>query len=809
MLKNYFKIALRTFAKDKTFAFITLFGLVIGLASVFIIAAYVKYELSFDKDYSNSDRIYRLAVERKVDDEFKKTFSFPDPLVYTLKDEFPEIEAVSYVRKSDMDFIIDNKSLNVNLLIADSSFFKIFNLPFIAGNAESPLSVEGSMVITESTAKRLFGDQQAIGKDLNYRNYDGKILSYNITGVIKDIPTNTHFQTEAIISQPMKSSILNWRGFSTRGLKYLMLKKGTDVKALDKKILSIYGKYKFPEDVKVILQPVRSIHLYSDVEGDQSANGDIKYVYIFSFSALLILLIACINYMNLTIARSLQRTKEVGMRKVMGAKKRQLSFQFISESVLFFIIALPFAIILAHIFWPAFIKIMEINYGNNFLFDGQFLISVLLGSIVVGIISGAYPAFFLSRLKPISILKDWQKGLRVNMGIRKTLIVFQFVISITLIIATAVIYKQLSLLNNKSLGFDRDYLVTLPVQGFRDGTETFKNELKSGKDIIDATVSPWYLGESYGQSGSMTQPGDSVKNWYFGFVQADNDFFKTMKIKLHSGRFFSDQFPSDTINVDALINAKGKNITNEEFLYILSLKSIILTSNTVKEMGLKEPIEGQSLNLSSVRGTVIGVVDDFIGISLLKKNPMVIIEKGASDYGNTYIRINSKNIPQSIAFIEKTFKKFFPDTVFQYSFMNDEVAKLYKDQQRLATLFTAFALLGILIAVMGLFSLVALTVKQKTKEIGIRKVLGAGAKEIVLLLSGSFIKLILIALVIASAVGWWGMNIWLEDFQYRTTINWWIFVGAGLGCLCFALVVVALQAIRAAAANPVEALRTE
>lgn len=453
---------------------------------------------------------------------------------------------------------------------------------------------------------------------------------------------------------------------------------------------------------------------------------------------------------------------------------------------------------------------MEINSGNNFLFHWQFLIILLLGSIVIGVLSGAYPAFFLSRLKPITILKDWTKGFKVNLGIRKTLIVFQFVISITLIIATVVIYKQLTLLNNKPLGFDTDYLVVLPSQGYDGKGETFKNELKSGKDILDASVASWQLGSSYNSMSSMSQPGkDSLKSWYFGSFTTDNDFLKTLKIKLHSGRFFSDKFPSDTVNVNAMIESKGENITHEEYRSIESLRPILITRNTVEGLRLKEPVEGQVLNLASVNGTVVGVVDDFIGISLMKKNPMVIIEKGSSEFGNTYIRLNSANIPQSIAFIEKTLKRFFPDKDFQYSFMNDEVAKLYKDQQRLATLFTAFALLGILIAVMGLFSLVALTVKQKTKEIGIRKVLGAGVKEIVLLLSGGFIKLILIALVIASAIGWWGMNIWLEDFQYRTTINWWIFVGAGLGCLCFALIVVAIQAVRAAGADPVEALRTE
>ena len=810
MIKNYLKIAFRSFIKDKVYATVNLIGLAIALAGVLMIAAYVKYELSFDQHYSNFNRIYRVVADRKKDSIAEKTFMIPDALAYTLKDEFPEIESVTKIMYTQNDFILDGENIHVKYVKVDSTFFRIFNLPFVAGNAASSLINNNSIVLTENLAKKLFPSQNAIGRLLNYKDYTNVLKSYTVTGIIKDIPPGTHFQAEAIVAETKNQEPLDWRAFGSFGVKYIMLKRGANIKALDNKISSIYKKYYFPKDTKIEFQPVTSIHLYSHIKNEPYPTSDIKYIYIFSFVALLILLVACINYINLTTVRSLQRVKEVGIRKVVGAEKKQLAFQFISESVLLFCVALPVALLIAYSLWPWFAKIVDIDAGNLVLLNWKFITVIILISIVTGVISGSYPAFFLSRLQPVSVLKDGQKGVSINLNIRKTLIVFQFVISIGLIVATIVVYKQLYLLNNMQLGFNKEYLIKLPYQKFKGQMTTFKNELKTGRDILGVSVSSWKLGDSYGSSSSMSRPDDSTKNWNFGFVRADADFLNTMQIKLIAGKNFLPTYLLTIDNIDSLLNPLNKKLTDEEYLNVISSRPIIITKATTEILGLKQPVVGQVLKLDALQGTVVGEINDFIGISLLEKSPMVVISKEMNlPFGNTYIRINSKNIPETIDFIKNKWKQFFPDSGFSFSFMDNDIANLYKSQQRLATLFTTFATLAILISLLGLFSLVALIAQQRTKEIGIRKVLGASVSEIVIMLSGNFIKLILLAFIIATPIVWWAMNNWLQDFQYRINISWWIFLIAGLGSLAFALIIVSIQALKAAIANPVKSLRTE
>ena len=810
MFKNYLKTAWRSFIKDKIYATINLVGLVIALAGVLMIAAYVKYELSFDNYYSNSNRIYRLVAGQKKDSLFEKTFMMPDAMAYTLKSEFPEVESVTKIQKAQRAFILNGKSTEVNYIMVDSSFFHIFNVPFISGDASSSLVVNNSMALTESLAKKLFPSQNAIGKSLNYRDYNNVTKSFTVTGIIKDIPPNTHFRAEAIVADTKKQKPLDWRAYANSGVKYIMLKEDADIKTLDKKIPSIYKKYFFPKDTKILFQPVTSIHLHSHIKNEPFPTSDIKYIYIFSLVALLILFIACINYINLTTARSLQRVKEVGIRKTLGANKKQLAFQFVSESIILFCIALPVALFMAYLLWPLFAKIVDINAGKLVLLNWKFIAIIVLLSIVTGIISGSYPAFFLSRLQPVSILKSHQKGFSINLNIRKTLIVFQFIISIGLIVATIVVYKQLYLLNNMQLGFNKDYLIKLPSQQFDGQAASFKNELKTGKDILGVSISNWRLGDNYGNSSYMSRPDDSTKNWNFGFVDADADFLNTMQIQLIAGKNFNNTYLSAPNNVDSLLYSSTKKLTPEERMNIYYSRPIIITKKTAENLGLKQPVIGQVLKLYALQGTVVGEINDFTGISLLEKSPMVVISKEMNlPFGNTYIRINSKNIPETIDFIKSKWKQFFPGIDFSFSFMDDDISNLYKSQQRLATLFTAFATLAIFISLLGLFSLVALIIEQRTKEIGIRKVLGASVPEIVSLLSGTFIKLILLAFIITTPVVWWLMNNWLQDFQYRITISWWIFLLTGVAVLLIALLTVSFQAIQAGMANPIKSLRSE
>jgi len=807
MLKNYFKISIRNFLRTKTFSFINLSGLAIGLASVIMILSYVRYELSYDKHYSNAERIYRIVEVRNKGGVTEESVVVNEGLADALKREFPEIECATFVIPTTLNLINKGEAINTNALRADSGFFKTFNLSFIYGNPPTALNDNSSIVITEKTAKTFFKNSNPIGQKLNKEKYDGSQSALTITGVIKDIPENTHFKADVITSANENHESLNyWKGYS--GLpQYILLAKKTNVKQLENKLNLLYSKYNFPKEIKLKFQPVTSIHLHSNIPNEPFVNSDIRYVYIFSLSAFLILFIACINYINLTTARSLQRVKEVGVRKVLGAGRRQLSYQFIGESFLFFCSAVPFALLIANVFWPLFTKILNIEVNNTYLISPKNILIISVISIISGIASGIYPSFFLSRLQPVVILKDWQKSFRVNLGIRKTLIVLQFVISVTLIIATIVIYKQLNFINNMPLGFNKEHLIVLPSQNFKNHAAYFKNELKQNSNIKSVTTASWSIGEHYGAMSSMDNPNDSTKEVKFDFVDADFDFLKTMGIRLPEGRNFSPAYTSDLIDIDSILSSK--KLSGTEFTNILASRPIIISENTVKALQLKNPV-GQVLKLGALQGTVIGIIKDFKGLSLYQKtSPLVLRARPENAYGYTYIRISPRNIQATIQYIQSKWKAFFPASKFDFSFVDERLQKLYDSERRLASLFTVFAVLAICIACLGLFSLVALMVQQRTKEIGIRKVLGADVTEIVKLISSDFVILITIAIFISSPIAWYGMNKWLESFAYRITISWWIFALAGGIAIVIAVFTISFQAIKAALANPVNSLRTE
>lgn len=807
MYKNYFTIAIRNFLKNRTFTLVNLTGLAIGLASVIMILSYVGYELSYDKHYSNSNRIYRIVEVRNKGGIKTESVIANEGLAIALKREFPEVDAVTYVGSTKLNFLTQGEVIAADALTADSGFFKVFNLTFLYGNPSTALKQTNSIVITNKTAKKYFKNQNPVGEKLNLEKWDGSSLSFTITGVIKDIPANTHFKTEAITSVNENHANLNyWEGYSAMP-QYMLLKSKTSINQLENKLNTFYSKYNFPKEIKIEFQPVTSIHLHSNIPNEPFVNSDIRYIYIFSATALLILFIACINYVNLTTARSLQRVKEVGVRKVLGAGRKQLSYQFIGESFLFFCAAIPFAFLIANVFWPLFVKIINIQVNNAYLISRQNILIISAISIISGITSGIYPSFFLSGLQPVAILKDSQKGFKVNLGIRKTLIVLQFIISVTLIISTIVIYKQLTFINNMPLGFNKEHLIVLPPQNSKNNYTAFKNELIQNINIKSVTTASWNIGERYGASSSMDNPNDSTKEVKFNFVDADFDFLKTMQIDLIEGRNFSPGYASDLVNVDSILSSR--KFSSTEFTNILALRPIIISENTVKELQLRNPV-GQVLKLGALQGTVIGVIKDFQGLSLHQKTaPLVLRAWRENPHGSTYIRISPQNTPATLQYIQSKWKAFFPASKFDFSFVDERLQKLYDSERRLASLFTVFAVLAICIACAGLFSLVALMVQQRTKEIGIRKVLGAGITEIVKLITKDFVILITIAIFIASPLAWYAMNKWLQNFPYRIHISGWIFFIAGALAIAIALITISFQAIKAAMANPVKSLRTE
>lgn len=817
MLKSYFTLAVRNFLKNKTFSFINLFGLAVGLACVLMILSFIRYELSYDCSYSNAKRAYRLVEQTRKGTTDDESISVHSGLAAALQREFAEIEAVTYPSKTKFEFINRGEGINLDALRADTNFFKVFNLPFVQGNPNITLKPH-HVVISERVAHTYFPNQNPVGEKLISDDPSGKKFINEdqvakkesiVVGVMKDIPKTTHFSADVILFETIETDALNYLEAHSGLPQYVLLKDNSNIRQVEKKLGSFYRKYGFPQEKAIRFQPVQSIHLRSNIADEPFANGDIQQVYIFSFVAALILLIGCINYVNLTTARSLQRVQEVGVRKVLGADRRQLAFQFIGESFLFFCTALPLAFCLAHLSWPLFTHIMAIETTTTELFSLENLLLIAVISIVSGILSGAYPALFLSRLKPASLLKDYHKGFSLNIGLRKALIVLQFVISVSLIIATIVVYKQLHYINNKPLGFNKNHLLVLPYRSYGQKWEAFKNELRSYHNIENATLSSWNVGETYGAWSSMSNPKDSTKELSFAFVDADVDFIKTMGVKLLEGRLLSNGDAIFAGKIDSLMFFGKK--TPEEFLNLMASRSIIISDNTAATLGLKRPV-GEVLKLGALQGTIVGVIADFQGLSLRQKNmPLVLratsVERGG--YGTAYIRVGSKDIRETIAFIQAKWKRIFPANKFDFSFVDERLQKLYDVERRLASLFTVFALLAICIACFGLFSLVALMVQQRTKEVGIRKVLGASVGEIVKLISIDFVKLVLIGICIAAPAAWWLMDKWLQDFAFRISIGWWVIALSGFVALFIAAIAISFQALRAAVANPVHSLRSE
>ncbi|HVU56262.1 MAG TPA: ABC transporter permease [Puia sp.] len=806
MLKNLIKTSIRSFRKDKLNALINLGSLAVGLACVFMIMAYISYEFSYDKSYSHHDRVYRV-IAKSINKEgvVRKGFSMPDELVYTLKDEYPDVESVSGLGRDKQDILVDGRLQKLDAIGVDTSFFHLFDFSFLEGNANS-IRNDRDMVLTASAARRLFPGMDPVGRTV----YTGRKNGFRIVGIIKDIPLNTHIKTEAMFVFSKEREKWRWEAYSTFGTKYILLKPGVNGAAFEKKLAPFYAKYHFPQGTTLEFQPVTSIHLYSTVEDDPFANGSIRNIYIFAIIAVLILLIGCINYINLTTARSFQRLREVGVRKVLGASKARLILQFITESVLFFIISLPVALLLAALLWRPFIRLLDIEADTLYLLNIRFIMAAVLISIVTGIISGLYPSLLVARLHPVYILKGWQKKFKISLDIRKPLIVFQFVVSVVLIIATLVVYSQLHLLNNTELGFNKENLVVLPYDEYK-GAGAFKDQLKEDKDIKNVSLVTWEVGKHYGSTTTSTSTLDSNKIWEFAFAGGDFDMIKTLESKIVKGRDFSSAYSTDIADIDSLAwHNPNVKTGSDEFHRLLASRSIIVTQKTVDNLGLKEPVIGQSVDKGGLQGTIIGIVKDFNGTSLLKKQSMVVLQASpVQKRGYTYIRIDGRNTAQTLAYIEKTWKQFFPNKSFEFSFADEKIQQLYSSQQRLASIFNSFAILAILIAVIGLFSLLAISVRQRAKEISIRKVLGANVSQIVQLLSTGFVKLIALAIVIASPLAWWLMSKWVQDFELRTTIHWWIFAVAGSFVVIIALSVIVLQAIRVAVANPVVNLRTE
>ena len=808
MIKNYLKIAYRNLLKYKFISFINVFGLTVGLACCLLILTYILHELSYDKYQPNADRVYRvtrtfLNPETKAVSLTLSTVA--PPFAPLLKNDFGEIEDITRtISNGTTPLRYGEKMFNEeNVMFADDRFFNFFKADVVKGDPKSALAAPYSVMMTEEIAKKYFDNEEPMNKVV--RINVGAYFDFKVTGVYKSFPANTHFHPQILLSFNTLNDTLiygaenlrtNWGNNSF--FTYIRVPDHYDTKnmvarfpAFLDKHMPVGSKYKPSEGTTLGLQKLTDIHLHSHTDYEAEENGDIKRVYIFSAIALFILLIACINYMNLSTSRSTLRAKEIGIRKVAGAERKWIIFQFLSESILVSYISLVFAVALTWIALPWLNRVSGLQLDSSILLKWQILIPLVLIPFVVGLISGLYPALFMSSFQPVKVLKGFLKN-SGGISFRKALVTLQFAISIILIIATGIVFWQMRFMQNKILGFDKEQIVTLPYTSqLTERYDAFRNELLSNASIKSVGRSSRIpTGRLLDAMGASMESADSLApvNADIKFVSADQDFTTTYGVKIVAGRGFSRDYSLDT-------------------------SAFLINEAAAKILGFKNPEDaiGKNFGYGGRRGKLIGVFNDFHFESLHQKiTPLVLlVPRSANSYGSISIKITGSNITGALDRIATTWRNFLPESPYQFTFLDENFGRLYEAEARQKTLLIIFASLAIFIACLGLFGLSAFAILQRLKEIGIRKVLGADVPTIVALLSKDFLKLVLFAAIPSFVVSWYFMNKWLEDFAYRVSMPWWMFLTAGLLAAVIALITISFQAIRAALANPVKSLRTE
>jgi len=807
MIKNYIKTAIRSLSKNKGFTAINVLGLALGLASCLLIIFYVFDELNYDKYNTKADRIYRVNEDIRFGGNSNSYAVAPAPLASALKNDFPEIEQVVRFR-SRGGFQVKKGNQNIQedkVVYADPGLFKVFTLPMIDGDQATALNDTHSVVITEKAAQKYFNRTNVVGQILTINDTS----LYKITGVIKDIPKQSHFNFDFFISMASTPEGKDDAWFSSNFNTYVLLRPGTDFNKFQAKIPAFFESHAGPQLQSVLhltfakfeqggnyfrinFTPLTKIHLYSNREAELGMNGDIEFIYMFSAIALFILLIACVNFMNLSTARSTNRAREVGVRKVLGSPRKYLIAQFLTESIIVTLIGAIIAFFAAWALLPLFNQMS----GKELTITLQtmvWMVPLMIALVlIIGALAGSYPALFLSGFQPIEVLKGkLASGFKGGM-LRSFLVVFQFTISIFLIIGTLVIYNQLKYIQSKDLGYNRNEVFTVwNVNVLGNNAKAFKQEVKQLIGVQNATMTGALPNTGYWNSSTVFKgPIADQKNSVLsqGWV-VDEDYIATLGMKMQLGRNFSRDMPTDST-------------------------AIVINETAEKMLGFKSPInqliyypqDSKALVLKPYH--IIGVIKDFNFQSLRANVTPLILFMGNNEAGLS-IRANAANIPALLNQIKSKWTAFSPNQEFNYTFMNQDFDAVYRTEQRTGTIFVSFTTLAIVIACLGLFGLAAYAAEQRTKEIGIRKVLGASMSTIVQMLSKDFIKLVLIAIIIASPLAWWAMNKWLQDFAYRIHIQWWVLAIAGSAVILIAFITISFQSIKAALTNPVKSLRSE
>ena len=802
MFINYLTVALRNLLRYKGYSAINVLGLAIGIACCVLIMLYVQDELSYDQHHEKNDRIYRLAESAVVAGRSIEAAVTPPPWAPVLAKDYPEIEQITRIKPPNSRWLIryqQNRFYEKNFVFADSSVFDIFTIPLVQGNARSALAEPHTVVLSESMADKYFGDDNPIGKVIT----GDDLYKFTITGVMRDLPKNSHFHFDFLASYASlapnnlygEPTTMQNQGFSHDLYTYLLLKEGYAPEDLERKLPGFLEKHLGDQldgtgiEARPFLQPLPDIHLHSNLEGEIAPNSDVRYVYIFSSLAVFILLIACVNFMNLSTARSARRAQEVGIRKVLGAHRNQLIKQFTGESILFSLIALVMALGLVHVLLPQFNllsgKALEMDYQSTWL------VPVLVAiALVTGIVAGGYPAFILSSFRPVAVLTGALKAGATHSFLRKILITFQFIISIVMIVGTIVVLDQLEYMQNKNLGFEKEHVVVvrMPDDEVLKGYRAYKNAVLQYPEIVNVSTSTSVPGGQPSLNLVTPEGVQEDESPVYQVIWADFDFVETLDIKIASGRKFSTAFATDS-------------------------SACLINETAVRSLGWETPI-GKTIRFTGAPDTnpshtVIGVMADFHNQSLRQRvEPLMVLFNAPSVF--MVIRIQEQNLSRGMEVLHDQWRQTYPNhPAMDYSFLDEDLEQLYQAERRLGSVFIIGAALSILIACLGLFGLSSYMAEQRTREIGIRKVLGATIPNVILLLSRDFTKLILLAFVIGAPVSYYAMGTWLEDFPYRIDLSAWVIMFSGLTALVIAWLTVGYQALKAATANPVDAVHGE
>jgi len=797
MLKNYLIVALRNIFKHKGYSFINIFGLGLGMASAVLIFLFVRYERSYDRFHEEADRIHRIAVRASIGDTKIRQVYTPAILTPTLLDNYPEVEYSIRLQNSSDGVAVrtGDKAFNeYKVTYADADIFKVFTLPFVKGDPETALSEPNTVVITESIAQKYFGEDEALESTLTIGSRD-----FRITGVIRDIPNNSHFQFNVFRSlQTRQEAIQNPNWFANNFKTYILLKEGASAAEFDAKFPDLVRNYTTAgQDYdawlergnywEYYLQPLGTIHLHSHLSGEFEANGNAAYVSVSFLIALFILLIASVNYMNLATARSANRAREVGIRKVVGSSRGPLLRQFLAESLAASFLALFLAIFLIQALLPAFRSLVGRPLAMPYL-EEPLVFPALLGlALIIGVFSGAYPAFYLSSVKPISVLHGRLRSASQNSHLRNVLVLVQFAISIFLVVGTFVVHNQTGFMRNKHLGFEKEHVVVIKTPTpLEEQSQPFKDSLLQHPEILAVSGSSVVPGQNFNNWGC--RPEGSDESITLNTLVGDYGLLETLGMEMAQGRFFSREFTTD---------AQG----------------IVINESTAKLIGWEDPI-GKTISFGRDRDTtVIGVVRDFHYESLhySVRPGAILMLPGVYNSSETFVsaRIQPGSVVSALDSIRSTWKQFIPGMPLEYSFLDADFDSLYHNEKRTNRIFSVFSLLAIGIACLGLLGLAAFAAEQKTREIGIRRVLGATVPGIMILLSKDLTRWVALANLIAWPVAYFLMKSWLQNFAYRVEMSWLAFVLAGLIALAIAWFSMSFQAYRAANTDPVKALKYE